>query len=89
MAINKSTPKGRNVTQLRPKIDGELGNAINDNKGVFRGIPMSAKLFAIYFGAVIRDDDNAYPDEIRQTQSATYEGNEFEERTITTHLWRK
>ena len=79
---------GHTGTQLRHKLDGQLGGEINNNKGVSQGIPLSAQLFAIYFNAALQEYDNASPGEIKQTQQETYERTEFGERKVTTHLWR-
>ena len=47
-----------------------------------------AQPFVIYFDSMIQDYDNALPDIIKQPQPETYEGGEFEERKVATHLWR-
>jgi len=77
-------PQGRSGAQLRSKIDGELGDSIN--KGGLRGIPLSAHIFAIRFGAILSDYDNSLPEEIKQAQSETIGRNEFASRKRPIHL---
>ena len=79
----RELPQWRNGAKLRSKIDGILGTAIIKNRGVFHGIPLSAQLFEIYFGAMFNDYDNALPEEIKHTQSGRVERNEFEVRKLT------
>ena len=38
---------------------------------------------------MLKDYDNALPDNIKQAQQEIYERNEFEERKVTTHLLRR
>ena len=68
----------KNGTHRRPRIDGQLGKAIDSNKGVSQGGPLSAHLFAIYSDAVLNDYDNAIPAEVKQMKPDTYERNESE-----------
>ena len=77
-----------NGAKLRPKIDGQLGNAIGSNKVVSHGAPLSAKLYAIGLDASINGYDNALPGEIKQTPHDTYERGEFEDRKMANRLWR-
>ena len=60
----RALQQGHNGKQLRPKLDGQLGEKIN-NKGVPQGIPLSAQLFVIYFDSMLPDYDNALPDNIK------------------------
>ena len=39
---------GHTNNTLRPKIQGQLGGKIKNDKGVFQGSPLSALLFIIY-----------------------------------------
>ena len=61
--------QGRNGAHLRRKVDGQLAND-TDNKGVAQWIPISAKLFKIYFDAMMNGYGKATPEDIRQTQDA-------------------
>ena len=81
--------QGHNGTQLRHKIDGELGKEVPNTKGVAQGGPLSAQLFTIYFGAMLNGYGNALPGEIKQTKHETYERNEFGERKMANRRWRK
>ena len=78
--------QGRNGTQLRPKIDGQLGTSIN--KGAIQGSPLCAQRFALYFDAMLNYYDNAIHWEIKQAQSETIERNEIDGRIWTNHLWK-
>ena len=62
--------QGHMGTQLRPKLDGQIGAKIS-NKGVSQGSPLSAQLFTIYFGAMLQEYDNSLHGQIRQTQQET------------------
>ena len=84
----RAIKQGRAGTQARQKLYGQLGEKIS-NKGASQGIPIRAKLFAIYFDAMLQDYDNALPDKIKQAQQGTYERNEFWARKVATHLWRR
>ena len=45
---------GLRNTRLRPRNNGKIGGGTgNNNKGVFRGIPLSAYLFIIYDGSMM------------------------------------
>jgi len=59
--------------QLRPQIDGKLGNGNKRQQRGFPRGPLSAQLFTIYIDAMIHDYDKALPDTIKQTHPETYE----------------
>ena len=82
----RSLQQGQTGTRLRPKFGEQLGG---NNKGSSQGIPLSAQLFAIYFDAMLQEYDNALPVRIKQSKQETCERNEFEERRVTTNLWRR
>ena len=52
-------------TGLCAKHDGITGKEIYNDKGVFRRSPISALLFAIYFGDVVKIYENNLPGEIK------------------------
>ena len=72
----RALQQGPTGTQLRPKLDGQLGGEIN-NEGVSQGSPLSAPLLTIYFDATLQDNDNVLPGKIEQAQQETYGRNEF------------
>ena len=80
--------QGNTGKQLRPKVDGKLGNKMIDNRGVSRESLPSAQLVSIYFDAVIEEYEKSIPEHIRDSQTETIERHELEERKWTTHLWR-
>lgn len=43
----------RDGAKIRPKADGELGGAMNNNKCAFRGIPLFAQIVTVYLDAVL------------------------------------
>ena len=56
---------GHEGNKLIPKCDGYLGESENNNKGVFQGSPLSATLYIIYGGQMVKRYNTNLPQEIQ------------------------